>query len=113
VRYPQKVDGHLGIWAALRNVYPEALEQRCWNHRIVNVLDKLLQRLHEEAKPLLCTIPYTETRLEVEEAKQRFARWCRTRSHQAGCLASGLQRPIRALQGAARERPLSLPTGPV
>lgn len=76
-------DGHLGIWAALRNVYPEALEQRCWNHRILNVLDKLPQRLHEEAKPLLCTIPYAETRREAEVAKQRFARWCRTRGQQA------------------------------
>ena len=27
-------DGHLGIWGALRNVYPQAEEQRCWNHRI-------------------------------------------------------------------------------
>src|SRR5881409_3470322 len=26
-------DGHLGIWGALRNIYPEAGEQRCWNHR--------------------------------------------------------------------------------
>ena len=31
-------DGHLGIWGALRNVYPQAAEQRCWNHKIVNVL---------------------------------------------------------------------------
>ena len=34
-------DGHLGIWGALRNVYPQAAEQRCWNHKIVNVLAKL------------------------------------------------------------------------
>jgi hypothetical protein len=26
-------DGHLGIWSALRDVYPETAEQRCWNHR--------------------------------------------------------------------------------
>ena len=33
---PQLVvgDGHLGIWGALRNVYPEVAEQRCWNHRV-------------------------------------------------------------------------------
>ena len=31
-------DGHLGIWGALRNVYPEAAEQRCWNHKILNGL---------------------------------------------------------------------------
>ena len=28
-------DGHLGIWGALRNIYPEAAEQRCWNHKII------------------------------------------------------------------------------
>ena len=37
-------DGHLGIWGALRNVYPQAAEQRCWNHKIVNVLAKLPKR---------------------------------------------------------------------
>jgi transposase-like protein len=25
-------DGHLGIWAALAEVFPEVAEQRCWNH---------------------------------------------------------------------------------
>ena len=32
-------DGHLGIWGALANVYPDAAEQRCWNHKIINVLE--------------------------------------------------------------------------
>ena len=32
-------DGALRLWAALCNVFPETDEQRCWNHRIVNVLD--------------------------------------------------------------------------
>src|SRR5881628_4117305 len=27
-------DGHLGIWGALAAVFPEAKEQRCWNHRV-------------------------------------------------------------------------------
>ena len=31
-------DGHLGIWGALRNVWPQAGEQRCWNHKILNLL---------------------------------------------------------------------------
>lgn len=34
-------DGHLGIWGALATVDPTAAEQRCWNHRLMNVLDKL------------------------------------------------------------------------
>ena len=45
-------DGHLGIWGALRNVYPDAREQRCWNHKIINVLD-LPKRQHEQAKLML------------------------------------------------------------
>jgi len=43
-------DGHLGIWAGLRTVYPDAQEQRCWNHRIVNALDKLPKRLQATAR---------------------------------------------------------------
>ncbi len=34
-------DGALGFWAAVREVWPETREQRCWVHRIANVLDKL------------------------------------------------------------------------
>ena len=40
-------DGHLGIWGALRNVFPEADEQRCWNHRIVNLLAKIPKSRHK------------------------------------------------------------------
>jgi transposase-like protein len=32
-------DGHLGIWSALAAVFPQARSQRCWNHRILNLLD--------------------------------------------------------------------------
>ncbi len=38
-------DGALGFWAALRDVFPEAGEERCWVHKIANVLDKLPQEL--------------------------------------------------------------------
>jgi putative transposase len=38
-------DGALGIWAALREVFPQSRRQRCWNHRILNVLDRLPKRL--------------------------------------------------------------------
>ena len=41
-------DGNLGFWGALANVYPEALEQRCWNHKIVNVLDKLPKKVQPQ-----------------------------------------------------------------
>src|SRR5579863_8203349 len=46
-------DGHLGIWGALSNVYPDSKEQRCWNHRIVNVLDKVAKKEQAQASALL------------------------------------------------------------
>jgi len=47
-------DGALGFWAALREVYPEAEEQRCWVHKIANVLDKLPKRL-QPGRKTCCT----------------------------------------------------------
>ena len=32
-------DGNAAIWGAVRQVCPEAGEQRCWNHKMRNVLD--------------------------------------------------------------------------
>ena len=69
-------DGHLGIWGALTEVYPAAGEQRCWNHRIVNVLDQLPKKAHAPAKALLTRIPYAETRQEATKQKGTFRNWC-------------------------------------
>ena len=74
-------DGHLGIWGALRNVYPDAREQRCWNHKIINVLDKLPKRQHEQAKLMLRGIPYAGSRAESECLRSLFCGWCRERSY--------------------------------
>jgi putative transposase len=81
LRSPRLVvgDGHLGIWGALANVFPEAAEQRCWNHRIVNVLDKLPRKVQGTAKLLLTRLPYAETRTKAERRKGEFIRWCEKR----------------------------------
>ena len=65
-------DGHLGIWAALSEVFPEVAEQRCWNHKILNVLDTLPKKLQAEARELLCRIPYAPTRREAERLREEF-----------------------------------------
>jgi len=60
-------DGALGFWAALREVYPQTQEQRCWVHKIANVLDKLPKRLQPRAKAMLHEImraPDRESALE-------------------------------------------------
>jgi transposase-like protein len=69
-------DGHLGIWSALAIVFPQARPQRCWNHRILNLLDKLPKRLQAEGRQLLTAIPYAETREEAERQKRAFQAWC-------------------------------------
>lgn len=71
-------DGHLGIWAGLRNVYPTAKEQRCWNHRIVNALDKVPKKLQAQARLQLTQIPYAETAEDAERLKACYHRWCQT-----------------------------------
>jgi putative transposase len=46
-------DGALGFWAALRDVWPTTREQRCWVHKIANVLDKLPKSVQPKAKSML------------------------------------------------------------
>jgi len=66
-------DGALGFWAAVREVWPETREQRCWVHRLANVLDKLPKRLQGRAKEALGEIMNAESRAAAEEGIQRFA----------------------------------------
>lgn len=70
-------DGNLGIWGALSEVYPEAREQRCWNHKMVNVLDKLPKKAQGQAKTELQGIVYSESRKEAEDRRDQFVGWCR------------------------------------
>ncbi len=76
-------DGIAGAWAAAALIWPTALEQRCWNHKIVNVLDRLPKTVQAEARALLCEIPYAPTRGEAERRRDAFARRYRARSPQA------------------------------
>ena len=76
-------DGHLGIWGATGNVYTEAAERRCWNHKIINVLDKLPKRQHGQAKLMLRSMPYVFTRAEAERLRKVFTRWCGEHSYEA------------------------------
>lgn len=66
-------DGNMGIWAAVDQVWPDSRQQRCWNHKIINVLDKIPKRTQAEARTLLVQIPYAHTRQEAENLRKRFA----------------------------------------
>jgi transposase-like protein len=66
-------DGALGFWAALREVYPETQGQRCWKHKLANVLDKLPKRLQPRARDMLREIMRAPDRESALEDMARFS----------------------------------------
>jgi len=79
-------DGALGLWAALAELGWTAGEQRCWNHKLMNVLDALPRKEQAGARELLRRIPAATTRAEAEQRRddfvqrygQRHAKACET-----------------------------------
>jgi transposase-like protein len=65
-------DGALGFWAALREVFPTTREQRCWFHKIGNVLSALPKSAHPGAKKALADIWNAEDRDHARRAAAAF-----------------------------------------
>ncbi len=65
-------DGALGFWQALRKVYGESREQRCWVHKTGNVLNKLPKGKQAKAKSMLHDIWMAETRRDAHKAFDLF-----------------------------------------
>jgi len=65
-------DGNLGIWGALGEIHPAGDEQRCWNHKIVNVLDALAKKQQPEAAERLSAMMYAESRSACERKRDEF-----------------------------------------
>jgi len=66
-------DGALGFWAAVREVFPDTREQRCWFHKIANVLNALPKSAQPGAKAALAEIWNAEDRDHAEAAAKAFA----------------------------------------
>ena len=75
-------DGALGLWAGLRNVYPEARELRCWNHRIMNIVDRVKKCDQATAVKLLREVCYAESREQAQKHKRAFQLWCREKGYE-------------------------------
>ena len=71
-------DGALGFWSALREVFPETREQRCWFHKISNVLAALPKSAHPGAKKALAEIWNAEDKSHARDAVKEFEvdLWC-------------------------------------
>jgi len=66
-------DGALGFWAALREVFPQTAEQRCWFHKVANVLSALPRSAHPGAKKALAEIYQAEDKDHATKAAAAFA----------------------------------------
>ena len=65
-------DGALGFWGALREVFPDTREQRCWFHKIANVLGALPKSAHPGAKKALAEIWNAEDKQHARAAVKSF-----------------------------------------
>ncbi|HVQ51522.1 MAG TPA: IS256 family transposase [Mycobacterium sp.] len=66
-------DGALGFWKAVREVFPQTKEQRCWFHVGGNVLGALPKSAHPGAKAALAEIYNAEDRGHAVKAAKAFA----------------------------------------
>ena len=66
-------DGALGFWGALREVFPATRAQRCWFHKIANILGALPKSAHPGAKKALAEIWNAEDKDHARTAVKAFA----------------------------------------
>ena len=66
-------DGALGFWKAVRDVFPGTKEQRCWWHKIGNVLAALPKSGPSGAKKALAEIYNAENKQQAMKAAKAFA----------------------------------------
>ena len=65
-------DGALGFWGALREVFPDTRGQRCWVHKVANVLNALPKSAQPTARRMLAEIRDAEDRGHALRAVDAF-----------------------------------------
>ena len=65
-------DGALGFWAALREVFGETCEQRCWFHKTGNILNRMPKSVQPKAKTDIHEIWMAATREDAHKAFDAF-----------------------------------------
>jgi len=65
-------DGAMGFWAALDELFPTTRQQRCWFHKMGNVLNALPKTVHPKAKQALHAIWQAATRQDADRAFDQF-----------------------------------------
>ncbi len=103
-------DGALGFWAALREVFPEAKEQRDWVHKVANTLDCLPKSAQPAARKALAQIRDAEDREHAEQAIAEFAAAYGAKYPKAVAKITGDQEQLLAFYGFPAEHWIHLKT---
>jgi len=82
-------DGALGFWSAVREVFPQARAQRCWFHKIANVLGALPKSAHPGAKKALAEIWNAEDKDHARAVVKAFAAACGAKFPKAAAKVTG------------------------
>ncbi|MEI4235473.1 transposase [Roseovarius sp. D22-M7] len=81
-------DGAMEFWKALKEVFPGTRHQRCWIHKIANVLNRFAKSMQPAVKADLRGIWQAGTRGPAETAMDIFSEKCGTKYENAvTCLA--------------------------
>ncbi len=71
-------DGAHGLWAAATKSFPNTKQQRCWLHKVRNVLDKVPQkhqkRVHADLRAIVNAVSASEAREKIETLAQSLQR---------------------------------------
>jgi len=87
-------DGNLGLWAAIDQQSPASAQQRCTNHKTMNVADKLPKRERPEAIQRLRAIWQADSEKGARQLAEKFIRDYRQAGYDraAECLEKDLDR---------------------
>jgi putative transposase len=107
-------DGALGFWAAAAELWRLTKQQRCWLHKVRNVLDKLPKRERGEAANSLRAIYLSERREEAQQKINALARsWRGLYDKAAECLVDDLERMLTYYDYPAEHRRHLRTTNPI
>jgi putative transposase len=67
-------DGALGFWGALSEVFPDTAHQRCWVHKMANIMNALPKSAQPAARAALAEVRDAEDRQHAEQAIRAFAK---------------------------------------
>ena len=65
-------DGALGFWGALSEVFPETKHQKCWVHKMANVMNALPKSAQPAARAALAEVRDAEDKEHATKAIERF-----------------------------------------